>query len=217
MSSPVLPPIGADWKVWGRQLTTYLRRQLPRLQVKTSGETPTEDGIILWDRTGYPVVSKNNEFRQLVIADGYAQFGQDNDITAALADTAYAITFDAPGMSDGISQGSPASRIVFEEAGTFLLCFTAQITSTSASNVDFYFWPKINGTDVTGSTIKASLHSNGDTKVVSRSALFQVSANDYIESYWAVSSTSGSLKAFAATAFSPATPSVTLAITRIRQ
>ena len=217
MSSPVLPPIGADWKVWGRQLTTYLRRQLPRLQVKTSGETPTEDGIILWDRTGYPVVSKNNEFRQLVIADGYAQFGQDNDITAALADTTYAITFDAPGLSDGISQGSPASRIVFEEAGIFLLCFTAQITSTSASDVDFYFWPKINGTDVTGSTIKTSLHSNGDTKVVSRSALFQVSANDYLEPYWAVSSTNGSLKAFAATAFAPATPSVTLAITRIRQ
>lgn len=217
MSAPVLPPIGSDWKVWGRQLTTYLRRQMPRLQIKTAGETPTEDGIILWDRTGYPVVSKNNEFRQLVIADGYAQFGQDNDITAALANTAYAITFDAPSMSDGVSQGSPTSRIVFEEAGTFLLAFTAQIYSTSASTVDFYFWPKINGSDVAGSTIKTSLHSNGDTKVVARTALFQVSASDYLEPYWATSSTSGSLKAFAATAFAPATPSVTLAVTRIRQ
>jgi hypothetical protein len=38
----------------------------------------TENGIILYDNVnGYPVVSKDGEFRQIVLADGYAFLGQD--------------------------------------------------------------------------------------------------------------------------------------------
>jgi hypothetical protein len=200
MPAPVLPPIGNDWRDWGRQLTLYLRRTLSILQFKNADDIPADNGIILWDEeNGYPVVSKNNEFRQIVLADGYASV----------------ITYDTPIYIDGISQGTPTSRIVFEEGGNYLLSFTAQIYSTNASTVDFYFFPKINGTEVTGSTIKANLHGNGETTVVSRSAIFSVNADDYLEVACACSSTDGSLNAFAATAFAPATPSTTLAITRI--
>jgi hypothetical protein len=50
---------------------------------------------------------------------------------------------------------------------------------------------------------------------VSRSAIFDVSANDYLEAMWAVDSTSGFLDATAATAFAPAAPASTIAITRL--
>lgn len=216
MPAPVLPPIGNDWRDWGRQLTLYLRRTLSTLQFKNAGDIPADNGIILWDeQNGYPVVSKNNEFRQIVLADGYASFTKSASVAFASADTEQVITYDTPTYADGISLGTPSSRIVFGEGGKYLLAFTAQIYSTNASTVDFYFFPKINGSAVTGSTIKANLHGNDETTVVSRSAIFSMNANDYLEVACACSSTDGSLNAFSATAFAPATPSTTLAITRI--
>jgi hypothetical protein len=217
MAAPVLPPITDNLKAWGRELTTYLQRQLPRLYFKTSTDSPAENGVLLWDETsGYPVISKDGEFRQIVLADGYAFLGQDADITAASTNTAYAITYDAPPMSNGISLGTPASRIVFEEGGTYLLAFSAQITSTSGSTVAFRFWPRINGVDIAGSTMVANLHQNNATTVISRTAIFQVSAGDYLEAMWATDSTSGYLHATAATAYAPAAPSTSLSITRVR-
>jgi len=217
MTAPVLPPIGPDLRQWGRQLNAYLQRNLTKLFFKASDDNPSENGVMLWDETGgYPVVSKDGAFRQIVLADGYAFFGQNNNINAASANTAYAITYDAPPMSSGVSQGSPASRIVFNEGGTYLLAFSAQVTSTSSSTVTFRFWPRINGSDVDGSTIVANLHQNDATFVVSRSAIFQVNAGDYLEVMWATTSTSGYLQAAAATGYAPAAPSTSLSVTRIR-
>ena len=223
MSAPNRPPaaIGGDWKLWGERLVSYIARNANKLQHKNNRETASDDGILMWDReNSYPVVSSAGVFRQIVLADGYAFLSQDNDITAAAADTDYAIVYDTPaaGLAEGITLGdSPnQSRIYFAEAGLYLLAFTAQVYSSSGSKVDFYFWPRINGVDVSSGATRASLHNNTQTKPVSKSAVINLDAGDYLESCWAVSSTNGSLEAFAATAFAPATPSVSLSITRIR-
>jgi hypothetical protein len=211
------PPVTANIQVWAQNVVRYLQQVAGRLQFKPADASATQDGLILWDAAGgYPVVSKNGEWRQVVLADGYAIFGQDSDITAA-ADTAYKVALDDI-ASDGITlTGSPLTDITFIEAGLYSLAFTAQIASTSASTVNFYFWPRINNTDVSGSTIVASLHNNGATIVVSRTAIFSVAAGDVLNVMWATDSTNGRLKAHAATAFAPASPSVTLAINRIQQ
>lgn len=215
--SRVVPPITADLKQWAENIRRYLGRALDQLAAKDASASAADDGVLLWDReNGYPVVSYDGEWRQLVLANGYAFLGQDADITAAAADTAYAITYDTPAMASGITLGTPASRIVFAEGGTYLLAFSAQVTSTSSSTVEFRFWPRINGTDVTGSTIRANLHQNDASFVVSRSAIFQMSAGDYLEVMWAVDNTSGFLEASVATAYAPAAPSTSLSITRIR-
>jgi hypothetical protein len=52
---------------------------------------------------------------------------------------------------------------------------------------------------------------------MSRSAIFNVSTNDYLEAYWATDDANVSLDASTATAFAPATPSVILSVTRLRQ
>jgi hypothetical protein len=212
------PPVTANIQVWAQNVVRYLQQVAGRLQFKPADASATQDGLILWDAAGgYPVVSKNGEWRQVVLADGYAIFGQDSDITAAAADTAYKVALDDI-VSEGITlTGSPLTDITFIEAGLYSLAFTAQIASTSASTVNFYFWPRINNTDVAGSTIVASLHNNGATIVVSRTAIFSVDAGDVLNVMWATSRTDGLLKAVAATAFSPAAPSVTLAINRIQQ
>jgi hypothetical protein len=215
MPIPTLPVIGANLDQWGSQLTQYLSLNLSKLAFKTADDNPSDNGIILWDEVnGYPVVSKNNEFVQIVLEDGQYAGAVTVDQTAASTNTAYALTYTAS-IAEGVTNGTPASRIVFEEAGQYMISFSAQISSTSGSTVNFWFWPRINGTDVTGSTMKNALHQNGAVLVVSRSAIFDVNAGDYLEAMWAVDSTSGFLDATVATAFAPAAPASTIAITRL--
>ena len=220
MTVPVVSP---DLRVWAETLRRYLALTRSQLAALTSGTASAgDDGTLLWDRENkYPVVSIDGEWRQLVVANGFAFLTQDNDVTAAASDTGYAIVFDTPpaGYADGISLGASPnqSRIIFEEGGLYYLTFTAQVFSTNSSQSDFYFWPKLNGTDVPEGATLASTHNNGQTMPITKGAIFSVSAGDYLEAYWATGShTDSYLKAFAATAFAPATPSVSLSITRIR-
>jgi hypothetical protein len=213
----VPPVIGERWQVWAEDLRRYLGKAQSQLSAKEAASSANEDGVILWDRAnGYPVVSKGGVFRQILLADGYAILGQDADVTAAAADTAYKITLDGIALQGITLTGSPLTDITFVETGLYELSFTAQIASSSASTIEFRFWPRINTSDVTGSTIVASLHNNGATIVVSRTAIFSMTAGDVLNVMWATSSTNGSLKAHAATAYAPASPSVTLAITRVQ-
>ena len=217
MPIPVLPPIGSDLRQWGRLLTQYLRSNLAKLGFKTADDNPSENGVILWDEDAkYPVVSRGGEFVQIILEDGHASLYRTTDVTAAAVDTAYAIQYETPTGAKRISLDvTDPTKIVFDESGEYLLMFSAQITSSSASTVNFYFWPRLNGSDAPNNTMVNSLHNNGATFVTSRSAKFDVTAGDYLQVMWATSSTSGRLDATAATAFAPAAPASTLHITRI--
>jgi len=215
MPVPVLPPIGPDLRQWGRQLTIYLQQNLAKLGFKTSTDNPSENGVILWDNVnGYPVVSKNGEFRQIVLEDGHYDGTISTDQTAASINTAYALTFTED-LAEGITNGTPASRLVVDEAGQFSVTYSMQMASTSGSTVRMWFWVRINGTDIPKSAMENTLHQNGSTLVVTKSAILQLSAGDYIEVMWATNSTSGYLEAVAATAFAPATPSATISMVRL--
>ena len=211
------PPVGPDFKVWAEKFSAWLMRTRSFLTHRRDYDSAAEDGVILYDREyEYPVVSKNGEFRQVLLEGGHATFIRSTDVTAAAADTAYSITYDAPSNGFKISRDATNNeRIVFEEGGEYLISFTAEIRSSSSSDVTFYFWPALNGTNVEGATMVNTLHQNGANLVVSRAAIFDVNDDDYLEVKWAVSSTNGSLNATAATSFAPASPASTLAITRI--
>lgn len=213
----ILPPYTQDVRAFAENLRRYLARALNQLDAKDTYSSAAEDGVMLYDRENeYPVVSVDGEWRQVVLEGGHANLQVSTDVTAAAADTAYSITYDAPSGNLKIDRDATNNeRIVFEEAGEYLVNFTAQIASSSSSTVNFYFWPAKNGTNVTGSTMVNALHQNGATLVVSRSAIFEFAANDYLEVKWAVDGTDGRLDAVAATSFSPAAPATTLAITRI--
>lgn len=208
-------PQGEDWKQWGRLLVQHLSKVRIPLVQQTGNESAADEGQLMWDRANkYPVVSKNGAWVQVVLEDGNYLGAITVDQTAASADTAYALTYTSS-IANGVANGTPASRIVFDEAGEYMISFSAQISAGASSSVDFYFWPKINGADVAGSTMVNTLKNNGARLVVSRSSIFQVSAGDYLEAYWAVSDTNGFLDATAATAFCPAAPASTIAITRL--
>lgn len=209
------PPVGPDIRVWANQLLTYLKRTASLLRYKDATMTPAIDGSIVWNEAeGYPEVAKGGVWRQIVLADGYAMLAVTADVTAAAADTAYPITWDTPALlGTGISLSG--SEITFVEGGLYEVSFTAQVKSSTASTVNFWFWPRVNTVDAPGSTIKASLHNNGATTTVSRTAQFNFAAGDVLQAMWAVSDTNGILSEEAATAFAPETPAVTLSISRI--
>ena len=213
--SRIVPPLAPDIRQWAENLRIYLSRALDQMSFKETYSSASENGVLLWDNVnGYPVVSKNGEWRQVVLEDGQYAGGVTTDQTAASINTAYALTYTSS-IADGITNGTPASRLVFQEAGQYMVSFSAQIASTSSSTVNFWFWPRVNGTDVSGSTMKSALHQNGSVLVVSRSAIFEFAAGDYLEAMWAVDITTGFLHSTAATAFAPAAPSSTIAITRL--
>jgi hypothetical protein len=211
------PVLGARIEEWAERLIDYLKRTKDLLSYKRSDASASQDGILLWDTTGYPVISKNGEYRQIILADGYAVFSDTTDQTAAATNTGYPITFNSTAYESGITLGVDNYTLTFDEAGIYQLAFSVQMTSSSSSTKNLWFWPKINGSDVAGSTIKASLHANGETLVMSRSVMFQMSAGDTLAAYWATDSTAASLDASAATAFAPSAPSVILSVTRLRQ
>ena len=208
-------PQGDDWKSWARRMMLYLGQTRSPLVQQTGGESAAEDGVLMWDRINeYPVVSKNGEWRQVVLEDGHYDGTVSTDQTAASTNTAYALTFTED-LAEGITNGTPASRLVVDEAGQYYVTYSMQMASTSASTVRMWFWVRINGTDVPKSAMENTLHQNGSTLVVTKSAILQLSAGDYIEVMWATNSTSGYLEAVAATAFAPATPSATISVARL--
>ena len=213
--SRILPPITENINQWAENMRRYLGRALDQLGFKETYSSASENGVLLWDNVnGYPVVSKNGEWRQVVLEDGHYDGTISTDQTAASTNTAYALTFTED-LAEGIINGTPASRLVVDEAGQYSVTYSMQMASTSASTVRMWFWVRLNGTDVPKSAMENTLHQNGSTLVVTKSAILQLSAGDYIEVIWATDSTTGYLEAVAATAFAPATPSATISMARL--
>jgi hypothetical protein len=145
----------------------------------------------------------------------YGAFVDYTDQTHTATETAKAITWDTTAYAKHISIGGTSSQIVFAKAGRYRIEFTAQLSSESANAKTFWFWPRINGTDVPGSTMRITVHDNGEAKTVARTGMFQVNAGDYLEAMWAVDNLDTSLQAYAAETFCPAVPSVTLTLTSV--
>ena len=90
-----------------------------------------------------------------------------------------------------------------------------KITSTNSSSKTVWFFPRINGVNIEGSTMKTTIKDNNHTTIQSRSGEFTVAEDDYMEVMWATDDIAVRLDNAPATSFSPATPSVTLMINEI--
>jgi hypothetical protein len=145
----------------------------------------------------------------------YGAFVDYTDQTHTATETAKAVTWNTTVYAKHVSIGSPTSRIVFSKPGRYRIEFTAQLNSESSNAKTFWFWPRINGTDVPGATMRITVHDNGEAKTIARTGMFQMNAGDYLEAMWAVDSLNTSLQAYAAETFCPAAPSVTLTLTSV--
>ena len=213
------PPklINLNWLQWAQRTSAWLALTRSTLRQRLTGESAADDGVMLWDNTGYPVVSKNGVYRQIVLADGFGNFSATADIVAASPNTAYSIAFTSVTANGGISiNASDNTRIDFAEAGVYSLSGHLQLKSTSASTKTLYWWVAINGSN-TNHSERMSLHNNNGSHILGVSDQLNLSAGDYINVKWATDDVNLFLDGSAATAFAPASEPINLSITRSRQ
>ena len=147
----------------------------------------------------------------------YGEFTKTTDQSPAVINTAYALTFDNTEIAEGISIGSPASRIVVVQSGLYQFDATVQISSSSSSAKTVWLWFRKNGTDVANSARLVTININNGYTAVSMSEFFSLAANDRIEIMFAANDTAITVDNVAATAFAPAAPAVVLAVSQIQQ
>lgn len=147
----------------------------------------------------------------------YGAFYKTSTQTPAAINTAYAITFDSSDISNGMSIGTPASRIVAANSGFYSLSSIYQFSSTSSSVKNVWIWNRKNGVDISNSAMKVSLESANALSTPTRTTMISLDAGDYIELMFASDSTSVALTPITSTAFSPAAPAVRLVVEQIQQ
>ena len=143
----------------------------------------------------------------------YGSFYDTTDQTAALANTAYGFTYNTTDLSQGVTIGSPTSRVYVDRPNVYNIQFSAQFINTAGGAHQIWVWLRKNGTDVPNSATALRIEGNNTEDVAAWNFLLQMNAGDYFELMWEVSNTSVSLHADAATAVHPAIPSVILTVT----
>lgn len=139
-------------------------------------------------------------------------FHDETTQTAAAINTGYAMTFDTTDYSQGVYLGTPTSRVYVDRPGLYNFQFSAQFVSTNASNKTVYIWADINGTAVPQSATTLTMKGSGEAYLAAWNFFLRMNRGDYFRLMWATSDTNVTLQASAATAFSPAVPSVILTV-----
>ncbi len=147
----------------------------------------------------------------------YGQFAKTSDQIPSAVNTADAVLWDSSLIANGVTIGAPASRIVAANAGLYKFSASFQLTSSSASVKNVWFWFRKNGVDVPNSALITSLDSGTAIRSPSRSLFFSLAAGDYIELMWASDSVNATLDNIAATAFAPAAPAALLTVNQEQQ
>ena len=211
MSFQLPQAIGPDWKLWGRKLIDVLSSTRSQLVYYVTGDSAASEGVILWDRSGYPVVTKSSAFRQVLMGGGCGQFYATTTQTASQANIAYAITWNSASTIDGLAiNGSDATKIDVSEAGLLEINVTAQASSSSSYNG--FLWVNVNGTD--GYAVKKTVNGSD---MITHTALVSVAASNYLKVFYAVSNTGLTLPNTAASSPIPAIPAVQVTINRVKQ
>jgi len=147
----------------------------------------------------------------------YGTFARTINYAPAVANTAYAIPFDSTIIANGVSVGTPTSRIVAADSGFYNVVCTLQYSSSNSSAKVAYAWIRKNGTDVPQSSRLVSVDTNGGYRLGVVNESISLLAGDYIEIMVAVTNTALTLAAVGATAFAPGSPAANLTVQQIQE
>jgi len=139
-------------------------------------------------------------------------FHSEQTQTAAAINTGYAMTFNKTDLTQGVYIGTPTSRVYVDRPGTYNFQFSAQLSSTSGSTKTIYIWADINGTAVPQSATKITMRGSAESYLAAWNFVLRMNTGGYFRLMWATTDTNVSILAEAATAFSPAIPSVILTV-----
>lgn len=150
----------------------------------------------------------------------YGVFSDTSSQPIGAVNTPQAVTFNTTDVSNGVTRGSPTSRIVCANAGLYNFQFSIQLQSGSASSKSVYIWPRINGNDVANSATVITISGSGTQLVASWNFNLTLTAGQYFQLMIASDSTSVSMyhQAAQTSPFNlPAIPSVILTVNQINQ
>jgi hypothetical protein len=130
------------------------------------------------------------------------------------------ITFNSYDLDNtGVSIGSPISRIVFANSGTYSLTFSIQFTNRSTALGSTQIWLKKNGTNIPDTNshfdVPDKQGSAFSSEILTVNFVFNVTATDYVQLYWDTTNADVSLETIAGNGTYPRTPSVIFTATQV--
>lgn len=142
----------------------------------------------------------------------YGSFYDTTTQTATTINTAKAITFNSTDLSQGVYVGATTSRVYVDTEGVYNFALSIQLDKTSGGTALFHLWFRKNGVDVANSASQIRIQGNDNEIFSALNYFFDLAADDYVELMFSVSDLSVEIKAFAAAAPVPATPSIILTV-----
>jgi len=142
----------------------------------------------------------------------YGSFYDTTTQTAAVINTAYAMTFNTTDLTFGVTIGTPTSRVYVDTQGVYNIQFSAQLDKTTAPVGLIYIWLRVNGTDVANSATQIRIQGNNAETVAAWNFLANLKAGDYFELMWSVDDITIQLLASGAVAPVPGIPSIILTV-----
>ena len=142
----------------------------------------------------------------------YGVFYSTVDQTAAVVNTAYAVTFNSTTASSAINVVS-SSRITVDNTGVYHVKATLQLESTSGSTKTASLWLAKNGSNIAYSAHEYVVSGSGKKDVANWNGSVALGANDYIEVFWATDDTNLELHTHVASPPIPAVASASIAVT----
>ena len=145
----------------------------------------------------------------------YGAFSDTTTQTIASINTAYAMTFNTTDSSNGVTIGSPTSRLVVTEQGVYNIQFSAQLDKASGAAATAHIWLRKNGTNVPNTASKVVIQGTAAELVAAWNFIIQLEPTNYVELMWAADDANVVLLAASATSVWPAIPSVICTITQV--
>jgi hypothetical protein len=178
--------------------------------INTSNLTIAESNVTYIDGVKYSSATKK-----------YGAFHDESTQTVAAINTNYEILLSNTDLSNGISIGSPTSKIVFANSGIYNITFSIQLVNQSAQIQDANIFLRLNGSNLANSNSHTSMLEKHGSKhgglIITVNFLLSINANDYIELVWNTTSTNVSIETIPliASPSTPATPSVIITLQQI--
>lgn len=144
----------------------------------------------------------------------YGSFYSAVTQTAAVANTAYSVDFEAEALSYGVYQPVDDTQLAVDRPGLYSIDWTLQLDKTGAGIANLYTWLAVNGSDVASSATQHAVQATTGEASVNRNTVLRLAAGDYVEVKWSASSTEIQLTATATAAPVPAIPSASVNIYR---
>ena len=141
----------------------------------------------------------------------YGRFAGLSTQTAAAIATAYKVVFDATYLNSGVTMVSTTDATV-TATGIYNFQYSLQFLKATAGPGEYYFWVRVNGTNVVVSARGVTVTNNGIYAIGVGNIILSLNAGDYFTLMWSVSDVGCQLVAVVGT---PDLPSSTLTVQQV--